>query len=79
VQKQLRRQFWIEAGITSASTVLLLVTVLWRDWIELVFGVDPDNSSGALEWLIVAVSFAVAVAFFGLARSKWRKAATRPA
>jgi hypothetical protein len=79
VKKQLNRCFWIEMGVALASMVLLIVTLLWNDWIELVFRIDPDNASGTVEWLIVAVSFSVAVAFFDLARNEWRKAATLPA
>jgi hypothetical protein len=72
--KQLPGRFWIELGIAIASLALLVVTVLWRDWIELAFGFDPDSYSGSLEWLIVAASCAVAIAFFVLARAEWRKA-----
>ena len=75
MKMQLRRRFWIEVGLALASTTMLLGTVLWKDWIELVFGVDPDSSSGALEWLIVAVFFALASTFFVAARSEWRKVA----
>jgi hypothetical protein len=72
--KQLRGRFWIELGIAIASLALLVVTVLWKDWIELAFGVDPDSHSGSLEWLIVATTCAVAIVFFVLARGEWRKA-----
>ena len=71
-------RFWIALGIAVASTILLLGTALWKDWIELVFRVDPDSYSGALEWLIVAASFAVAAASFALARYEWRKATRSP-
>jgi len=72
--KQLPGRFWIDLGIAIASLALLVVTVLWKDWIELAFGVDPDSYSGSLEWLIVATAFAVAIAFFAIARVEWRKA-----
>jgi hypothetical protein len=79
VRKQLRRRFWVEMGVALASMALLCVTVLWSDWIELVFRVDPDDASGALEWLILAAACAVAVAFLGLARAEWRRAVLHPA
>jgi hypothetical protein len=74
VKTQLRRRFWLELGSAIVSTALLVLTVLCRDWIELAFGVDPDSYSGSLEWLIVATAFAVAIAFFAIARVEWRKA-----
>jgi hypothetical protein len=73
VKTQLRRRFWLELGSAIVSTALLVLTVLWRDWIELAFGVDPDSYSGSLEWLIVATAFAVAIAFFAIARTEWRR------
>ncbi len=52
--------------------LLAVVTLVWHDWIELVFGVDPDHGSGAVEWLIVALAAAVALAFGVMARAEWR-------
>jgi hypothetical protein len=52
-------------SLTSAPTCsqcALLLTLLWRDWIELVFRVDPDAGSGALEWAFAAVALGVAAA-----------------
>jgi hypothetical protein len=56
-----------EAAISILSGVLGLATLLWRDWIELVFRVSPDHGSGALELGIVATSFLVAFASGSLA------------
>ena len=36
------------------------------------FNVDPDHGNGALEWLIVTLALAFAVAFGLLARAEWR-------
>jgi hypothetical protein len=53
------------------SGVLGLVNLVWSDWIEVVFGVDPDGHSGALEWATVAALVVVALGFGVLARSTW--------
>lgn len=74
--EQLRRRYWVETGMALLSSVVLLVTVLWKDWIEIVFRVDPDQSSGSLEWLIVLVSLAITVTAVALARREWRRAAS---
>lgn len=51
---KVRTRFWLEAILAALSTGFFILTLLSRNWIEIVFGVDPDNSSGSLEWLIVA-------------------------
>jgi hypothetical protein len=67
-----RRRFWIESLLAGLSAILSVVTLVWHDWIEIVFGVDPDHGSGALEWLIVALAAGTAVAFAAIARAEWR-------
>ena len=66
MRKTLRRRFWLETGMAIVTCVLFVVTLLYRDWIEVVFGVDPDNRSGVLEWLIVGALFVVTIALFTL-------------
>ena len=73
---RLTGRFWVEAGLGLASTVFALLTLAWKDWVEIVFKVDPDHHSGSLEWIIVAVAVAVTVITFAAARIEWRKAAT---
>jgi hypothetical protein len=67
------RRFWLEAAATVASGLLAVVTVIWPDWIERVFGIEPDQGSGALEWLMVAVLFTVSICFGLAARLEWRR------
>jgi hypothetical protein len=70
----MRLRFWIEVSLAAAAGLLAAVTLLTREWIELVFGVDPDAGSGGLEWLLVALTAATAVAFALAARLEWRQA-----
>ena len=75
----LRRRFWPEAALAVTSAVLALVTMVWKDWIEIVFGVDPDGGSGALEWAIVAGLLLLAVASGALARAELLRVSRGPA
>lgn len=68
-----RARFWIEIGLTITSGFLLALTIVWRDWIEIIFKVDPDENSGSLEWLIVIALVVTTVAFALLARSEWQR------
>jgi len=72
----LRRRLRIEAGLGAASFVLLLLTLVWHDWIEIVFGADPDQHSGLAEWLVVAVLALVTVTLAVLARIDLRRLRT---
>ncbi len=71
---ELPRRFWVEFGLAVFSAFLLLVTLLWKDWIEIVFRVDPDHGNGSFEWLIVTVAILGTVTFSTLARLEWRRA-----
>lgn len=75
--RTIRPRFWLEIVLGSLSGALFLVTLIWRDWIELLFDVDPDAGSGAVEWLIVAVTALVTVLCALGARIEWRR--THPA
>jgi hypothetical protein len=67
---RVRRRFWIEVGAAALSTLLVGVTVVWPDWLEIGFGLDPDGGSGAVEWLIVGVVAVLALGCSVLARSE---------
>jgi hypothetical protein len=76
---RLRRQAKIEAGVAILAAALLVLTLVTREWIELLTGWDPDGGSGALEWLIVAVLAVIAIALSLRARSDWRRVQALPA
>jgi hypothetical protein len=52
------------------SGLLLLLTLVTRDWIEIFTGWDPDGGNGSVEWLIVLVLIASTAMFGLLARAE---------
>lgn len=72
----LRRRFWLETGMAIVTSILFVITLVQRAWIEVVFNVDPDNRSGSLEWLIVGALLVVTITLFTLASYEWRRART---
>ena len=72
-----RRRFYTESGLSAASLILLIVTLVNHEWIEAVFGVDPDQRNGSLEWLVTAVLIVVTVIGAMSARAEWRRASSR--
>jgi hypothetical protein len=57
--------FKAEAAAGALFGLLGVVTIFWRDWIEAIFGWDPDHHSGSLEWVIVAGLLLAAVLLTG--------------
>jgi hypothetical protein len=72
-----RRRFWLEAVLAGAAGALTVLTAIWNDWIEIVFGVDPDHGNGSAEWIVTSCLLAVALGCSVAARYEWRRA--RPA
>ena len=68
-----RTRFWVEIVLAAISCVLLVLTLVWRHWIEAVFRVDPDNHSGYVEWLVVAALLSSTIVFAILARTESRR------
>ncbi len=50
-----------EFALAIASAALFLGVVLRPDWIEILFGMDPDAGTGMLEWAIAGIPFALAL------------------
>lgn len=73
-ERNVRPRFWVEAALAPLTGVMTVVTLISREWIEFLFGVDPDGGSGLLEWAIV-IALAVATLLLSvLARIEWRQA-----
>lgn len=60
--RNLRIRFWVEVALAVVAGGLGVLTLVTREWIELLFGVDPDKGSGALEWAIVIALFVASAA-----------------
>jgi hypothetical protein len=71
----MRKRFYIEAALAGTTFVLTVVTLINQEWIEAVFGVDPDHGNGSLEWIMVGV-LAVATVVFGLLAFSERRRAS---
>jgi hypothetical protein len=69
----LRWHFYVEAGAGVITTALFLATLVYPDWIEALFRIDPDNASGWLERLVVGGLLVMMIAMLSLARREWRK------
>ncbi|SEH03921.1 hypothetical protein SAMN05444920_14813 [Nonomuraea solani] len=72
---KLRGWFWAELGSSIVTAVLAIVTLISPEWIEMLFGVDPDGGNGMLEWGIVVALASVTLVLALLARMEWRQAA----
>jgi len=57
----------METALGVLTGVLALVTLVWRDWLEVVVRLDPDHGNGNWEWLAVATLAVASVVCFALA------------
>ena len=71
--RTIRRRYWFELGLAVLSGALAVLTLVNREWIEVVFGVDPDEGSGALEWGIVFALGGIALISAVVARAERRR------
>lgn len=74
MRRHLRSQFWFSSATATLGALSLALTLLWHDWIEVAFGVDPDQRSGTLEWLIVVVFALVTITSLAVSAGEWRGA-----
>ncbi|HEX4009824.1 MAG TPA: hypothetical protein VHX62_07440 [Solirubrobacteraceae bacterium] len=67
--------FWLESFLAGLTLVLALLTLVWDDWIEHVFGFDPDQHNGSFELELTIVCLLITIVCGVLARREWRRAA----
>jgi hypothetical protein len=63
----------IEAALAVLSATLGILTLFWRDWIEILTGWDPDHHGGSAEIGLVLALFAASVTCAVLARRAYRR------
>lgn len=66
-------KYGAKLGGALICVALSTVTLAWPDWIERVFGIDPDGGSGALEWLIVLGAAVAGLTLGVFARMDWKR------
>ena len=66
-KKTVRKRFWLELSCGVLGALLFVLTLITREWIELIFRVAPDNGSGAVEWAIALSLLTVSALSFTLA------------
>jgi uncharacterized membrane protein YedE/YeeE len=62
----------IEIVLAAVLGVATILTAVWPDWIEELFGFDPDGGNGTAEWGIVVVLAVATIAVAALARRDLR-------
>ena len=69
----MRARAWLETFLAALAAGLAVLTLISHEWIEVLTGMDPDEGSGSLEWLIVVICGVLAVLCSVLARRSWRR------
>jgi hypothetical protein len=73
MRRQLSARFWFETVAAVIGTVLFVMTLITREWFELLTGLDPDGGSGSLEIALAASLLAVSLGSAFAARRTYRR------
>lgn len=73
MMKSMRLRFWLEAAMATITSVLLVMTLIWEDWVEEIFGISPDAGNGSFERWLVGTLIVVTITLFVMVRSEWRR------
>jgi len=69
-----RGRILAEFLLSGACLALCAATIIYPQWIELIFGADPDGGSGDAEWGIVVALAATCLVFLLLGRFEMKRA-----
>jgi hypothetical protein len=79
MERRLRRRLRVEVVFAGLSVALLVLTLVFPEWIEAVTGLEPDAGSGVLELVVAAAFLVAAMVSAALARRDWRRLAAHRA
>jgi hypothetical protein len=68
-------RFSVKSWLAAIAGVACGATLIRRDWIELLFRVEPDHHRGYIEWLISGALLAACLIFARLAQHEQRQLA----
>lgn len=71
--KRLRVRFWVETTLAGVSAACLALTAAWPQWIEDIFGLEPDGGDGSTEWRWALALGVATVVFIASARRTWKR------
>jgi hypothetical protein len=72
-----RVRAWIVTVLSVASLAMLVATAVAPDWIERVFGAEPDGRNGSAEVIATLALVAVTVTSGLVAVAAWRRVLSR--
>ena len=75
MHSRLPLRFWLECIAAVASAVSLAMTLVWPQWIEMLFGFAPDGGDGSDEWGFTLFLFGLTMLMAVLARRDWVRSA----
>ena len=62
----------VESLLAALSAAALVLTASWPQWIERLFGLEPDGGSGETEWGLALALAALTIVFIARAGRAWQ-------
>jgi hypothetical protein len=75
MKRHLPARFWFEAVTAAVGLILFVLTLITREWIEVLTGWDPDGGSGSLEIALALGLLAISAASMLAARREFQRTA----
>jgi hypothetical protein len=73
MKHRVRIRFLAQIALAIAAGASFVLTLVWRDWIEVMLRISPDEHDGSLEFVVSSVLLTATVALAVSARAEWRR------